>query len=64
MGDKIMYELFVVLIRQLALVGGTYLVTNGAIDGDLLEPLVGLSLALFSVGWMAWDRFIQPKWFK
>ncbi len=59
-----MYEAITVLVRQLLLSLGTYLWTTGQIDQVQIDPLVGAGMALFSVLWMSWDRFIKPKWFK
>lgn len=56
-----MQEAIIVLLRQLLLVYGTYLVSTGKLDPDLLQPWIGFSLAAVSVGWMIWDRFIYPK---
>lgn len=56
-----MNDAFVVLIRQVALVYGTYLVTSGKLDPELLQPWIGAVLAFSSVGWMVWDRFLYPK---
>lgn len=56
-----MREAISVLIRQVSLVAGTYLVSIGKIDQSMVEPLVGLSLAVGSVAWMIYDRFVVVK---
>lgn len=56
-----MREAISVLIRQLSLVGGTYLVSTGKMDQSMVEPLIGLSLALGSVFWMIYDRFVATR---
>ena len=59
-----MQEAITVLVRQLLLSLGTYLWTSGGIEQVQIDPLVGAGMALFSVLWMSWDRFVKPTWFK
>lgn len=56
-----MYEVLSVLIRQIALVWGTYLMSKYGLDPYFIEPFAGLCLAIFSVGWMIYARFVSPK---
>lgn len=55
-----LYELITVIIRQAALIGGTWLVARGDMEKSMLEPIIGLSLNTFSIAWMAYVRFVSP----
>lgn len=55
-----MREALTILVRQVALVWGTYLVSTGKIDQSMMEPLAGAAMAASSVLWMCYDRFVYP----
>jgi hypothetical protein len=59
--SDIFKEAFVTFVRQIMLVYGTYLTTTGLLDESLLQPILGLTVAGTSIGWMIFARFIYPK---
>ncbi len=53
--DAKLYELITVIIRQVALIYGTWLIATGHADQSMLQPVIGVLL-----NWMAYARFINP----
>lgn len=57
-----MYELVTTLVRQVLLLVGGALISKGMIDSSLLEPVVGVGVAAFAIGWaVIYRRFFSSE---
>lgn len=57
-----MYTEVTMIVRYFLMVLFGYFIQKGMIDGSLMEPLIGLGLAIFAYLWKKFETKVQKRY--